>query len=340
MRWLFVAIGFSKFDIKSVDERPIGGTESSLIYLMKSLAKSGHETHFFTPLADDIIIKNINQRCLNNVSDIKNIKADVIVYVGETTLIKQIKEIHKNIPLIYWEHQASNQGWVLAFKNDLELLNNISIIIFASRWQKKDFETSFNLNNLRSEIIHHGITLDFVNMFSDFNNFIEQKTIHEGIYASYPNRGLSALYSAEQFLKNNDLTIKIFSSAKVYQRSDTRYLKLYDDIKKKNFFRYNGSVTKKNLALRHKNKSFLIYPCTWAETFCLTALDAVASGCEIISTNLGCLKEIFNNYGKFLNIKDIKNFDSFVKQYSDLVIDTLNFKKKILIHGRKKGTMI
>jgi len=107
---------------------------------MKSLAKSGHETHFFTPLADDIIIKNINQRCLNNVSDIKNIKADVIVYVGETTLIKQIKEIHKNIPLIYWEHQASNQGWVLAFKNDLELLNNISIIIFASRWQKKDFE--------------------------------------------------------------------------------------------------------------------------------------------------------------------------------------------------------
>src|SRR6185503_19905705 len=45
------------------------------------------------------------------------------------------------------------------------------------------------------------------------------------------------------------------------------------------------------LAQRLKRNAFLFYPCTYAETYCIAAMEAIAAGLKVVSTQLGALPE-------------------------------------------------
>lgn len=82
--------------------------------------------------------------------------------------------------------------------------------------------------------------------------------------------------------------------------------------------------------MSYRNKSFLFYPSTFAETFCSTTLDALASGCEVVTTDLGCLKETCIGYGVFMDVNLKDTFEEFTKKYSILMEKTISNKEKDL----------
>ena len=43
------------------------------------------------------------------------------------------------------------------------------------------------------------------------------------------------------------------------------------------------------------------YPSIWHETSCIAAIEAMAAGCEIVTTNLGALYETCSPFGRFIN---------------------------------------
>ena len=54
--------------------------------------------------------------------------------------------------------------------------------------------------------------------------------------------------------------------------------------------KFHGSVSQRELALRLKQDAYLTYPCIMPETFCLAALEGLAAGMKVISTDIGGLK--------------------------------------------------
>lgn len=326
MRWIFACVGSYPFDIETIDKRPIGGTKSCIIYLIQHLLKLDQEVHFFHEHIDKKSKKNFHQYNMNTFSDINKISADILVYIGPTNLISSLKKEKKNLPLIYWAHQASNQGRESHLK-DTNISSGIDTIVYASKWQQRDFIQNLDISNIKSAVIGHGITVEFQNLFSSFDDFKSKKEENFGIYTSVPYRGLEILVNSEKYLRSENMTIDIFSSMKIYQKEDTKYLKLIYEIEKIKKFNYFGSVKKRILAEAHKNKSYFLYPSTYAEIFCCSAIDAIAAGCEVISSNLGCLKEIYYPYGSFLNFEEKDNIDSFSKRYANLIISRLNQKK-------------
>jgi glycosyltransferase involved in cell wall biosynthesis len=132
---------------------------------------------------------------------------------------------------------------------------------------------------------------------------------------------LETLYLSSRFI-NEKIKIKVFSSMSIYKMEDKIFQPLFEALKKNEMFEYNRSVSKSILANNFRSASFLTYPSTFAETFCITLLDALASGIEPIITDLGALKETSNNFGKIINLNQ-PNFD---KIYAEKINESIKFK--------------
>ena len=89
---------------------------------------------------------------------------------------------------------------------------------------------------------------------------------------------------------------------------DHNYEELYNQLKKSDKFIYYGSINKQELALEFKSSSFLTYPSTFQETFCITLIDSLAAGMRPILTDLGALKETSNGFASFFQY----NFNFFL----------------------------
>ena len=76
-------------------------------------------------------------------------------------------------------------------------------------------------------------------------------------------------------------------------------LKFYLSNEEKNNYGifYHGWVSKKELADGWKSSSFWLYPCTFMETFCLTALEAALSKTFVITNDLAALQNTVGDRG-------------------------------------------
>jgi glycosyltransferase involved in cell wall biosynthesis len=130
------------------------------------------------------------------------------------------------------------------------------------------------------------------------------------------------LLESSKFI-NFPIKIKIFSSMKIYNLPDHDFEELYSQLKKSDKFIYYGSINKQRLALEFKSSSFLTYPSTFEETFCITLIDSLAAGMHPVLTDLGALKETSNGFASFLINKKL----SFHKDYANLINDEINIKQ-------------
>lgn len=329
MNWLFICQGLKPFDISTIDKFPLGGTESALIYLMKTLLKFKQKIFFST---EHIFDEENNEIIHINLKNLKNLKAnkiDIIVYNGVPTFINEICNNFSKKPIVYWISHASNQPAVKPLFNKT-IVNNLRKIMFLSNWQRKDFIKRFNISEDKTFNIGYGISFEFQNMFKNIDDFKNAKINNDGIYSSTPYRGLGVLAATDYFIKKKNFKIEIFSSMHISKQDDSPYTTLYESLKKKDIFSYKGNTNKKELAMSYRNKSFLFYPSTFAETFCSTTLDALASGCEVVTTDLGCLKETCIGYGVFMDVNLKDTFEEFTKKYSILMEKTISNKEKDL----------
>jgi len=64
---------------------------------------------------------------------------------------------------------------------------------------------------------------------------------------------------------------------------------------------YVGAVPQAELAAALKGAAVLAYPNTFAETFCITALEALAAGCQVVSSNLGALPDTTAGFARLVS---------------------------------------
>jgi len=323
MKWHFIDLNSHEYNINTVNEKALGGIESSICYLMNALNLLNEKVNFWSKYNSDKIINNIEHHKLSEPDQLKKINGDVVVYIGHPSNLINLKEnIVKNVPILFWAHHNYDQEIILDLKYK-NINKNIDAIIYISEWQKINYIKYFDIGNIPSYCIGHGITPEFCNMFSSINDFKKLKEKSLGIYSSTPFRGLDKLYLSSNYI-NEEIVIDIYSSMKIYNQDfeDKKYYELYKKISESKKFKYFGSVNKKELSKAYSNKSFLLYPSIFEETFCITLLDALAAGLEPIITNIGALPETSNGFGKLLNITD-----NFAKEYAGIIDESIKNKK-------------
>jgi len=166
--------------------------------------------------------------------------------------------------------------------------------------------------------------------------YLEGKIKNSFIYSSFPNRGLVVLLRMwPRIIKIlPDATLNIFCNIEQEWVNrvapDTmREIKALLKVNKKGIISH-GWVSKNKLAEAWAKAEYWLYPCTFEETFCLTALEAAITKTCVISNNLAALGETVSDRGLIIHgnpneeewqnecIEKIKNIsDSLKKELID-----------------------
>ena len=201
---------------------------------------------------------------------------------------------------ILWVHHFTNQKEVQNLKNK-NYIDKIDYLVFNSNWNFEQHKLKFNVPQKKSIVIKNAI--------ENIQSAEKPKDKINLIYHTTPWRGLNVLIGAYKKLNIKDVELNICSSTMVYGKKfhsnfEPKFKHIIDECKKLKNAKYHGFVEHTNLIKLLQKMHIFSYPSIWPETSCIAAMEAMATGCEVVTTNLGALKETCSPYGKFVNFNN------------------------------------
>jgi len=219
--------------------------------------------------------------------------------------------IEKNRINILWMHHFVNQKEAQKL-GSRDFTDKLDYIVFNSNWNIEKFVYQFKIPESKSIVIKNAI--------EKINFFEKPKDKISLIYHTTPWRGLVHLLNVFKKLNIDNVELNICSSTKIYGKKfdDTygkNYEKIFNECKKTKNVNFFGFIdNEKTIKLLEKMHIFA-YPSVWPETSCIAAIESMASGCEVVSTNLGALYETCSPFGTFVNYD--RNFNNMEKKFSE-----------------------
>lgn len=194
-------------------------------------------------------------------------------------------------PRVVWMHHDANQSWVQWCK-DKELVDSVDCFVFVSNWQRDRYLNAFQLPAGKCFVLRHALEPG-----AGLRHW-EAKPIWRCAYTSTPFRGLSVLLDAWQRLSPGNAELHIWSSMKIYLLDDSPYEHLYQSAESTPGVFYHGIAPNPEVRAALRDMDFLVYPCTFEETSCLAAIEAMAAGCRVIAPAFGALPETTHGFAR------------------------------------------
>jgi hypothetical protein len=304
--FVFVADGgFNQWSGSTILEKGVGGSETYIIEIAKWVQKSGKfQTIVFcnTPGGAEEIFENTIYKPLSSYYEFIN-----TTYV-DTCIISRFSEylpltykgFSENVYLVV--HDLTPSGIVIPM--DIKLKN----VFCLTEWHVSYLSSIFpQLTNITVPF-YYGIDSTFTKVEPKgvVGGKVPTKIKNKFIYSSFPNRGLLQLLQMWPKIIENvpTSTLHIYSDVNNKWSNDVEPQKMQQirDILKsmsdeKYGIYYHGWVSKKELSEAWLTADIWFYPCTFAETFCLTALEAASSKTFVVTNHLAALQNTVSNRG-------------------------------------------
>lgn len=323
MKILFINLSSVKFTVITPDHEPLGGSESCVCYLARQFQQNSHDVSLVSRLPDDTppIINGIRHYSLETIkhpSFFKDNFFDVILVCNAPSISPILKALTPRSRILLWNHVLPDQPSMKDLGNH-EIMAALDAIIYVSEWQKEETESQLKIKK-KSYVVGNGLTPAFENMFSSPQEILAAKK-NQAVYTAVPFRGLQVLLSVMETLYE-DTNLELFSSLRVYQLQDDEFRALYQKAALNPRITSHGSVSQPELARHLKSSAFLTYPCIYAETYCIGALEALAAGMKIIATSLGALPTTTMGYADLIDIRSNKA-DELVHDFRNTMIHNI-----------------
>ena len=225
--------------------------------------------------------------------------------------------IEKDKINVLWMHHFVDQKEAknLGSKDFVEKLD---WIIFNSNWNLQKHLDFFKIPPKKTLAIKNAIEkIDVEKKPKDKINLI---------YHTTPWRGLALLLKVFKSLDLENIELNVCSSTIIYGKKfdkvlGNKYESIFDECKNSKNINYFGFIENKKIIDLLKKMHIFSYPSIWPETSCIAAIESMASGCEVVTTNLGALIETCSNFGTFVNFdRDIKNLQ---KNYTNTLLKSI-----------------
>jgi len=225
--------------------------------------------------------------------------------------------IEKDKINVLWVHHFVNQKEVQNL-NSKDYLNKLDWIVFNSNWNFEKFVYQFKIPENKSVVIRNAIEkIVFTQKPKNKLNLI---------YHTTPWRGLVHLLKVFKNLNLENVELNVCSSTKIYGKKfdDTlgkKYENLFNECKSSKNVNYIGFLENKKTIDLLKAMHIFTHPSIWPETSCIAAIEAMAAGCEVLTTNLGALYETCSPFANFVSFD--RNFSNLEKKYSKALVKSI-----------------
>jgi len=225
--------------------------------------------------------------------------------------------IEKDKINVLWMHHFVNQKEAENLGSK-DFVDKLDWIVFNSNWNFEKYVYQFKVPESKSVVIKNAIEkIDFQEKPKDKINLI---------YHTTPWRGLIHLLKIFKSLNLKNVELNICSSTKIYgKKFDDNLGKTYENIfnecKNTKNVNYFGFMDNRKIIELLKKMHIFTHPSIWPETSCIAAIESMAAGCEVVTTNLGALFETCSPFGTLVGFD--RNFDNLEKRFSKVLSNSI-----------------
>ena len=236
---------------------------------------------------------------------------------------------------VLWMHHFVNQKEAKNLESK-DFISKLDWIVYNSNWNLEQHIKHFHVPINKTIVIKNAIEkINFVEKPLDKINLI---------YHTTPWRGLKILLKVFKDLNLNKVELNVCSSTIIYGKKfdsvlGKTYEKLFEECKNTKNVNYFGFLRNEKIIEKLKKMHIFAYPSIWPETSCIAAIESMAAGCEVVTTNLGALNETCSPFGKIINFE--KTPEELEKKYREALLDSVkNFwttatQKKLKLQREK-----
>jgi len=230
----------------------------------------------------------------------KHVPKELLDQVQICTSIPGKVPLDSNKLNILWQKNSYDQPNLQEFFGNKARHKEYDWYVFNSHWNYEKFRYFFDIPTDRSIVIKNGI-----------ESFPQRKIYKKGdpiklIHHCTPWRGLNVLLRAMQEITDPNITLDVYSSTQVYgdqfkKQNDDQFKPLYEQAKQLPNVNYIGYETNEYIKANMNKYDMFVYPSTFEETSCVSALEALASGVHVITNNYGALYETCAEWPVYIN---------------------------------------
>ena len=294
--------GFKKWSGSSINKEGVGDSETYIIEMARYIQKSGqYNVIVFCNCEEFEIFEDVIYKHLDTYPEFitKNIIQHCIISRYTEYIPMTYESYVENVYLVL--HDLATVGTVIPRHNKLKK------IFCLTESHVENFIEYFSLLKDITVPFYYGVDTDKFKIDDSI-----KKIPFKFIYSSFPNRGLLELL--KMWPKIYELEPK--STLHIYSNIDHKWSNDVETEKMKKIkdllnnyqlhsnnlgIHYHSWVSKKELAESWKTAEYWLYPCTFQETFCLSALEAAITKTFVISNNLAALKNTIGDRGVIID---------------------------------------
>ena len=252
----------------------------------------------------------------------KHVPKELLDKVQICTSIPGKVPIDPNKVNILWQKNSYDQPNLQKFFGNKERHKEYDWYIFNSHWNYEKFRYFFDIPTDRSVVIKNGI-----------DSFPQRKIYKKGepiklIHHCTPWRGLNVLLRAMQEINDPNITLDVYSSTQVYgdefkKQNDDQFKPLYEQAKQLPNVNYIGYKTNEYIKDNINKYDMFVYPSIFEETFCASALEALAAGVHVVTNNYGALYETCAEWPVYVNYST--NYEEMAKDFAAAIQVAANY---------------
>jgi glycosyltransferase involved in cell wall biosynthesis len=243
----------------------------------------------------------------------KYVDKSILDQVQITTSVPEKIPLHSTKLNILWQKNSYDQPNLAPWFKDKSNHSKYDWYVFNSHWNYEKFRMMFDIPTEKCLVIKNGV--DNIKP----RNLTQKKEKIKLIFHPTPWRGLNVILAAMQYIKDPNIELDVYSSCEVYgqafkEENDKHYQELFDQAKQLPNVNYIGYKPNEYIKEHLHEYDIFAYPNIWEETFCISALEAMAAGLYTITTNYGALFETCAEFSTYIPYQ--KNYLSLAQNFA------------------------
>ncbi len=292
----------------------IGGSETMLIHQAKNLAALGHNVTVYA-MADG----TFDGVTYLHFSKYRDLSCDVLVVSRNAQFLDDSFNVSAHIRLL-WCHDVS------AICATSALLLKADKLLALSEWHAENLVKLHNVHPSKVMVTRNGIDL------KRFSKKIERSQF-KCINSSSPDRSLPVLLECWKEIKKQVPQAELhlfygFHNWKSMAANDTLQMDLIRRLEKQiaetDGVIFHDRVSQDELAEAFQSSKAWLYPTWFTETSCISAMEAQAAGCYIVTSPIAALKETCSGYDKTAFIEGVWTDKSYQDKFIQETVRVLH----------------